>query len=541
MQRHAAVCASCGAVRDAGSEILELVLPDGTRVVLDGTLTIGRGSGSSIRLPDPSVSRTHATISAPLGSTPELADAGSSHGTFLDGERVREPLSLTAGSTVRVGDTDLRVEQRRGLHEAGATIVLRAGMSLTVPTVDDPEVRARLRDGLLLKRLDASEGTRRFVLKDPEQKRFLRLGPDDAALLELLGRQDSLVELAAASERLLGPAGPARLASLLVELGDRGLLEGTDAELAAADTGGRLRRLFRPRVHAFEGASGFFETLYRSGGFVLFSLPGLWTCALLAGGGLITFIAMIATQTATPFVVADRLSLGAAVFLLGRALVVTLHELAHGLCATSFDRAPERAGVKLMLIFPYAFVDTSDAWFEPRRRRIAVSAAGPVSDLVVGGSCALLGLATGGSLRDVFFQVALAAYVGALFNLNPLIDRDGYQILVDLLREPGLRKRARAWLSRRLAGSEEPATRRALAIYAFAGLAWSLATACFVVAISLFYYQRLQDLAPRWVVWLLLACFDIAMFLPVIILLWRPLTARWRARSDGSEADHVAV
>ena len=51
-------------------------------------------------------------------------------------------------------------------------------------------------------------------------------------------------------------------------------------------------------------------------------------------------------------------------------------------------------------------------------------------------------------MRDIFFQLAFAAYVGAFFNLNPFIERDGYHILVDVLREPGLRRRAREQFAR---------------------------------------------------------------------------------------------
>jgi putative peptide zinc metalloprotease protein len=99
-----------------------------------------------------------------------------------------------------------------------------------------------------------------------------------------------------------------------------------------------------------------------------------------------------------------------------------------------------------VLVFPYAYVDTSDAWFEPRSRRVAVSAAGPASDLVLGGAFALGCLAAdAGALRDVFFQLACGAYVGAFFNLNPLVPRDGYQIAVDVLSPRGLRRARVAW------------------------------------------------------------------------------------------------
>ncbi len=76
-------------------------------------------------------------------------------------------------------------------------------------------------------------------------------------------------------------------------------------------------------------------------------------------------------------------------FLLGRFAIVAVHETAHGLAMSSFGRRVEKAGLKLVVILPYAYVDTSQAWFEPRRRRIAVSAAGPVSDLALGAIFAL--------------------------------------------------------------------------------------------------------------------------------------------------------
>ena len=61
-------------------------------------------------------------------------------------------------------------------------------------------------------------------------------------------------------------------------------------------------------------------------------------------------------------------------------------------------------------------------------------------------------------MRDVLFQLAFAAYVGAFFNANPFLDRDGYQILSDWLGQPRLRERARAQLSARLSG-ERPTAR----------------------------------------------------------------------------------
>jgi len=176
---------------------------------------------------------------------------------------------------------------------------------------------------------------------------------------------------------------------------------------------------------------------------VLFTRPALALIVTIAVAGFGVWIALIVGRYGTPFVVAERLVLGGLVFFAGRGLLVVLHELAHGLAMESVGRRVRRAGVKLVFVFPYAFVDTSEVWFEPRRRRAAVSAAGPLSDVTLAGLFSILCLALGpGAIRDVAFQLAFGGYVAAFFNLNPFLERDGYHILADRLGVPGLRARA---------------------------------------------------------------------------------------------------
>ena len=171
-----------------------------------------------------------------------------------------------------------------------------------------------------------------------------------------------------------------------------------------------------------------------------------------------------------------------------------MHETAHGLTMASYGRKIERAGVKLIAIFPYAFVDTSEAWFEPRKRRIAISAAGPISDFALGAIFSLCCVFVEGTVRDVFFQLAFAGYVGAFFNLNPWIDRDGYHMLVDYLREPGLRRRAKDQFSRRLSGRGRSTDSPVLARYSIAGLGWSILAAGFAIFMSLRYEPIMSQL-----------------------------------------------
>ena len=58
----------------------------------------------------------------------------------------------------------------------------------------------------------------------------------------------------------------------------------------------------------------------------------------IAVGGAAVWIYLVAGRYGTPFVVAKKVGLGGVVFLLGRFVVVAVHEIAHGLTVSSFFR-----------------------------------------------------------------------------------------------------------------------------------------------------------------------------------------------------------
>ena len=250
---------------------LELVLADRTRVPVVGEMTIGRGPGSTLQLDDPAVSRRQARISNADGLV-MLEDAGSTYGTWLDGHRVNNRRPLRDGSRIRIGNQELLVERRRDAAEAGRTVVVQPGESLVVPASGGyPKVRS----GYALKRLEASEGPRRWVLQRagveslPPHVRC-RCGAVPARRRQAVARR----------ARGRGPAtvwrsGPPRLARLLSELAERGLLSGVDAAEEAASPAGPLQRLSAPRELTWTGAGAVFERLYRRGGWTLFTAPAL--------------------------------------------------------------------------------------------------------------------------------------------------------------------------------------------------------------------------------------------------------------------------
>jgi putative peptide zinc metalloprotease protein len=536
--RDEAWCTTCGRPLHDDAPPLELVLEDGTRVPLTDTVTLGRAPGNGIRFTDPSVSRQHACVLGPSPQRgPVLQDAGSSSGTWLDGRRVEAPAALHDGAAIGLGDSRLTVERRRLQSDPGRTIVVRAGLTLVVGAGDAARAPAavaaggatpRVRSGWALKRLQAAEGDQRWILRDAGGSSALRFGDAEADLFELLDGRRSLADLIAAAERLHGPAGIAVLARLLADLGEHGLLAGVETSRGRDDPG-RLRRLLKPRELCAFSPGAFLEQVYRGGGWVLFTRAGLLTLTALAMAGLVALGLVIARGDTTPFVVSSSVGLGALAYILGRLAVVLVHELAHGLALVAVGRRPSRWGLKFVLGFPYAFVDTSDALFEPRRRRIAVSAAGPAADLVVGGAFALLcGLTARGVGHDIAFQIALSAYTGAVLNLNPLLDRDGYHILVDWLAVPNLRLRAREWMARR---GEHPGP---VAWYALASAAWSALVAALAILLSLRYADDLTAIAPEGIAWALLAAFWSLVLLPVAAALAGPALRRVRAARGSS-------
>lgn len=90
-------------VRSASGDAPSLTF-DGERVV------IGRGAGSDVRLPDPSVSTRHATIRA-QGTDYAIVDEGSTNGTFVGGIRLlpQTPRIVKTGDLVRVGRVWLEI------------------------------------------------------------------------------------------------------------------------------------------------------------------------------------------------------------------------------------------------------------------------------------------------------------------------------------------------------------------------------------------------------------------------------------------------
>lgn len=97
-------------VANSPRALLRITEPDGRQrsLPLDGrTMRIGRGGECEIQLDDPQVSREHARLQTRNGVL-LLADVGSTNGTRVNGQRIRE-VALGVGDRIEVGGSEILI------------------------------------------------------------------------------------------------------------------------------------------------------------------------------------------------------------------------------------------------------------------------------------------------------------------------------------------------------------------------------------------------------------------------------------------------
>jgi pSer/pThr/pTyr-binding forkhead associated (FHA) protein len=93
------------AKRGARLRIVEPAARKGETYSLTDELTVGRGGGCAVVLPDDQfVSTVHARLYR-RGDDVFVEDLGSRNGTFVNGERIESPTKLRRGDRVQFGET----------------------------------------------------------------------------------------------------------------------------------------------------------------------------------------------------------------------------------------------------------------------------------------------------------------------------------------------------------------------------------------------------------------------------------------------------
>ena len=76
----------------------------------DGVILIGRGADCQIILDDDYVSTRHARVVSGENGV-YLEDLGSTNGSYVNGQRITAPTTITMSDTIRIGKTILKLER----------------------------------------------------------------------------------------------------------------------------------------------------------------------------------------------------------------------------------------------------------------------------------------------------------------------------------------------------------------------------------------------------------------------------------------------
>ena len=95
---------------DVGGVRYNLCTGDRVALLAEGEVVVGRSPYCSLVLESESISRVHASFRIVEDGGVELADLGSSNGTFVNGARVAAPVKVGRPDEIRLGRVRIWVE-----------------------------------------------------------------------------------------------------------------------------------------------------------------------------------------------------------------------------------------------------------------------------------------------------------------------------------------------------------------------------------------------------------------------------------------------
>ena len=290
-------------------------------------------------------------------------------------------------------------------------------------------------------------GSRYVVIHNPAALTYARLDPREFELLSLMDGDHSVKELVIAYYQQNGALALARVAGLVELLRQQRFLIGTtDVYRALTRRLGGHDRLRTRAELTTGGLDGPLGDAYRVWGHLFFNRAWLIVgLALGLVGPLLVVFELVRGRYAL-YEVGGSSAMSIVLLVLLALAALALHELGHGLAVKHAGRRVHHAGVRLYFGLPAAYVDTTDVWMAPPAQRLVTAFAGPWTGLVVGGAFAIGATAAGGPIGAFLFTAAFVFLVDNVFNFNPLLELDGYYMLIDFLDRPLLRPRAMAFV-----------------------------------------------------------------------------------------------
>ena len=487
--------------------------PSSSLILSPITISIGRTPDNSIVLADKEASRHHAAIFQDKDGNHCVEDLHSTNGTFLNGSRLIGPARVTNGDKLRIGTTDLQFGNNSGTIMAIASMPFHPELtiiSVGKQSCEEPlnavaadqthgeNFRPLARAGWALKHIQEDDDY--YVLKSLQDSVYIKLNERDVHLWKLMDGQHTLRDILIDYLKSYQALGADRLIDLVDELAEKGFLQNAAPRQPPAPSSdlrsrffGTIRKIgafFFQKQFPLQGVDDRLTRLYTHFAWRFYTRTGQVVLAAIALFGFAAFISILFQGDYSLFKVQGSVIWGILFLGLANTISIFLHEIGHALTAKSYHRQVRRVGFMIYFGMPTFFVDTSDIWMEPKGPRIQTSLAGPYVSFLVGSITSLVMLVSGSPLFNaILFKLAAWSFIVAFFNLNPLLELDGYFILMDILEIPQLRKQSlqfvRSHLIKKLWGRQVFSKEEQLfALFGSLSAIWS------VIAIGLFFFYE---------------------------------------------------
>jgi putative peptide zinc metalloprotease protein len=283
-----------------------------------------------------------------------------------------------------------------------------------------------------------------YLIEDPQEIQFFRVGIPEGTFLSMLDGKNSLDEVLRQSAYLGKDAFSEEEAMQIVHwLLDSKLAHpsGTISLDEREDDNAPPRRGgFNPlaiRIPLLHPDHFFSEVLPWFAWFFESAVWGVWVCLCLAVVWHLTSSWAVLTKELQS-VVAPRHWPS---LMIAWAFLKVLHEFAHGMVCKKYGGIVSEMGLMILWGVPVPYVDVTSAWsFRSKRQRIFTALAGIYVESFVAALAALFWSISGpGWLHYWCVHIVFIAGISSImFNGNPLMRFDGYYVLMDLLEIPNL-------------------------------------------------------------------------------------------------------
>jgi len=301
------------------------------------------------------------------------------------------------------------------------------------------------------------DGRKHFVLHANETRKYLSLTEREYFLWGQMDGTRNIKEIASSCFFTFGSLDFMSMRTLLTRLKEAGLVEFIPASRlrVALDRSKhpvlrRLKEWLGRMDYRLEDADGWVTSLYKKGGRLFVSKPAMALYLIVSVLGL-TALRRTGMKGELPYHLFHEHPLFVlAVLLVSFYPIAAVHEIFHALACKRYGREVHAFGFTLWDgFYPSFYTDVSDIYLSPRRQRIYVSLAGPLSTMAIAAACFIpVALFPDSHWTGAFYEIGRLNLIVAVISLYPFqfLKMDGYYLLVDLLGFPGLRERTFAFV-----------------------------------------------------------------------------------------------